>query len=83
MKKFERNYADLTTSFIEQTQSQVAEMREREELFHKEASFFSFAFSVLEENIHGTVDSLFLEKKIKNDKHRKNVENNGMMSKQN
>ena len=45
MKKFERNYADLTTSFIEFVQSNVTEIREQEEKFHKELSDAAVIFS--------------------------------------
>ena len=45
LKKFERNYADLTTTFIEYVQSNVTEVREAEEKFHKEMGDAAMHFS--------------------------------------
>ena len=45
LKKFERNYADLTTTFIEFVQSTVTEMREAEEKFHKDMSDAALHFA--------------------------------------
>jgi hypothetical protein len=44
-KRFERNYSDLITAFIETVQATVAEIRESEETFHKEVTELSNAFS--------------------------------------